>query len=137
MTDQQLTHLAGELQIGMRCYLHRQTGELIVFPDPEQFGDVDGEVWQEERQKLDDSAEAYLEIRPMTSREEFQMMEAFVEQITTGSVRTRLITALHQAKPFRHFKDMIDHSGTYRQEWFNFRDKQIIEWLGQQINSTD
>ena len=74
---------------------------------------------------------------PLTIREEFQLMEAFVEPNTTEPVRSHLVTALHQVKPFRHFKEMIDHSGTYRQQWFTFRDNQMIEWLWQQINPTN
>lgn len=33
LTDEQLGEIAQELEIGMVCYVHQQTGELIAFPN--------------------------------------------------------------------------------------------------------
>ncbi|GAA4419143.1 hypothetical protein GCM10023187_53190 [Nibrella viscosa] len=119
LTDEQLREIAGELQSGMRCYLHRQSGELVALPDADQFPDADTEPWQEEQAKLARTPQEYIPVRPLNSHDTFRMMEQFVqEEVSTDALRSRLLRALDQPKPFRHFKAEIDTAGEYRQRWF-------------------
>lgn len=131
LTNDQLKTIVDELATGIRCYLHRLTGELITFPNIDQFADTN--AWQEEMANVDAQPDAYLEITSMSSRESFQIMERFIEQVASDAFRNRLLYAIGQPKPFRRFKQVIDESGEYRQEWFTFRQSQTVEWLRQQL----
>lgn len=137
LTEEQLKEIAGALDTGMTCCIHRQTGELIAFPDPDRFADFELEGWQNELDKVAAEPEAYFEITPMSSRESFQIMELFVEKVVTGPLQDRLLRLLSQSKPFRRFKDEIDNSEVYRQRWFAFREQQTSEWLREQLSEAD
>ena len=59
-------------------------------------------------------------------------MESFAEEVDDKFLRTRLITALNDRKPFRNFKAIIDNSN-YRQAWFAFKDKWYIEHVKDEL----
>ena len=135
MTDamiKRLTDIAGELDTGMACFLHRQTGELISFPDPDKFADIGPDDWQAERALVDTHPDEYIRIQPMSSRESFGLMEKFAEQLSDESFRDKLRNTLSQSKPFQRFR-MLIHESDYRQDWFIFRDAKTVEWLWNQL----
>jgi hypothetical protein len=134
LSDEQLKKVVDELETGMKCYLHQQTGELIAFPDPDQFPDTDD--WQQEMDEIEANPDNYLEITPMSSRESFRIMKQFVDTIDSQAFRNRLLYALDQPKPFRRFKQLIDES-EYRQHWFPFRESETINWLREQLALED
>ena len=130
MTDQQyqqLKTIADDLQMGMVCYLHRQTGAVISFPDSRQFPDTTD--WQTEVDLVATDPDSYVAITPMSSRESFQIMEQFADQLSDEAFRNRLLHALGQPKPFQRFKSLVDESDPYRQQWYDFRDAKTIERL--------
>jgi len=45
-----------------------------------------------------------------------------------------LINALNRKKPFREFKFEIDNSNMYRQQWFDFKNAQLKEWVVKKFN---
>ncbi|MVM42191.1 hypothetical protein GO730_38410 [Spirosoma sp. HMF3257] len=135
LSDEQLKKVVEELETGMNCYLHRQIGEVIAFPDPDQFPDTDD--WQQEMDEIETRPDDYLEITSMSSRESFQIMERFISEVDSPAFRNRLLYALDQPKPFRRFKQLIDESSEYRQGWFAFRESQTIEWLREQLALED
>lgn len=59
-------------------------------------------------------------------------MERFVKVLPANRLRTRLVAILNQPKPFRHFKQAVDESD-YREDWFAFRDQEMIHWLRQKL----
>lgn len=134
LRDDQLKKIVDELETGMKCYLHRQTGEIIAFPDPDQFPDTD--AWQQEIDQVETDADDYLEITPISGRESFRVMERFVDTIDSQAFRNRLLYALDQPKPFRRFKQLVDES-EYRQYWFSFRESETIKWLREQLTLED
>ncbi|WP_373513873.1 UPF0158 family protein [Persicitalea sp.] len=132
LTDKQIKHIAEELQMGMKCYVHRESGKAISFPDPNRLMATDDEYWQEQITEIDAHPDDYQEIDPMSSHRSFEVMEEFAEELTPGAFRTRLLDVLGRAKPFRHFKYEIEGS-EYREQWFAFRDQEMTEWVGKQL----
>ena len=137
LTEAQLKEIAGELDLGKTCCIHRRTGALVSFPDPDRFTDFELEGWQDKLDKVAAEPEAYFEITPMSSRESFQLMELFVEEVVTGPLHARFFRILSQPKAFRRFKDEVEHSEMYRQQWFAFRDQHTIDWLKEQLDEAD
>jgi hypothetical protein len=75
-----------------------------------------------------------VEIDPMDSTQAFEIMVAFAEQLDLKNpLKGRLISALGKRKPFREFRSLIDYSGPYRQQWFQFREARLIEWVKSQL----
>ena len=112
-----LKEIVEQQLMSMTCYVHRRTGQLITFPDPDRFAEVDHQEWAAEIDAVETHPEVYWKVTRMTSQDEFQLMEAFAIRETAEPLRSRLQTILSQAKPFRQFKEAIDRSGVYRQTW--------------------
>ena len=135
LTDEQIQEIAENLDIGMRCFYHLRTGEIEAIPnflDSDWFGQ-DTELWQETLDKLDENWGEYFEFEKMTSQESFEIMSDFAETVDNQKLQDRLYNALNKPKPFRNFKWEIDNSGEYRQKWFNFKTRKLIEFVKAQI----
>ena len=68
--------------------------------------------------------EKYITIEPLETNESFRIMEKYAEQLDNSRLKTQLINALNNRKPFANFKRIIDNS-EFRQDWFNFKDMQL------------
>lgn len=129
-----LNEIVGNMEVGFICYLHRDTFEVVAFPDPDQFSDMDLEAWKEDIGKFRKNKKKFIEIEKMGSSEGFRVMEEFVDSLENSSTKIRLLTALEGKKPFANFKFQIDNSGEYRELWFAFKRQKNIEWIQNQIN---
>ncbi|MFD2934716.1 UPF0158 family protein [Spirosoma flavum] len=137
LNDSQLKDILDQQQIGMSCYVHRQTGQLITFPNLDQFSELETREWQADMLQVEAFAEQYWQVPSLSSGDTFRFMEQFVLQQTEEPFRSKLLVILSRPKPFRHYKDVIDRSGPYRQAWFAFRDEQTLAWLKRQLSLVD
>ena len=121
LTKSQIHEIAENLSVGLKCYYHFPTGEVkTVFPNED--GDFDEDDEESGAIEILSDFDNYFEFEPMATRESFQMMEDFIETISDTRFANRLVYALNNRKPFRHFKEAVE-SSNYRQNWFNFRDE--------------
>ncbi|AUD03797.1 UPF0158 family protein [Spirosoma pollinicola] len=132
---QQINEIAEQLDCGFRAFWHKITGELIFIPDTRKFPYGDDGAFEEENEQLDANRDDYVEIEPMESRDSFRVMADFAETLTNKTVQDALFRALNKRGPFREFKYVIDNSGEYRQQWFNFKNQRYIDWVTQQVNA--
>jgi hypothetical protein len=134
INPQQIKKIASEIDCGFTCYIHKQNGEMIFLPDPMRYLDMDTEAWSEDMDKVDDHLSDYLQIDPLESSESFKIMEHFAESLDeTNPLKDRLYYALNKRKPFSEFKFVIDNSGEFRQQWFDFKNQQLIDWVQDSI----
>ncbi|MBK7428415.1 MAG: hypothetical protein IPI60_16065 [Saprospiraceae bacterium] len=130
-TIEQVKNIIGEIEMGFRVFYHKESGELLQVP-----GDgLDGmEGFEEEEEKLEENFSDYTELRKMDSRESFQIMESFAEQLSDRNpLKHRLFSALSQNRPFARFKQEIDHAGIFRDQWFDFKMEYQLEWYSERI----
>jgi hypothetical protein len=126
LTNDEIKEIAEQLDCGFRCFIHKQSKELIFIPDILKNPDMDMEVWAEEDEKLHNDFLSYYEIEQIQSHDSFQIMEDFADTLNDSNIlKEKLFKALSKSKPFRNFKYEIDNSGDYRQKWFDFKS----EWL--------
>lgn len=137
LDDSLLKDMLEQQQLGMNCYVHRQTGQLITVPDPDQFSELETQDWQADIDQLETFPEQYWPVPRLSSRDQFRFMEAFVDQLPVGPFQSKLLVILSHPKPFRHFKDAMDRSGLYRLAWFAFREEQTLVWLKQQLSQVE
>lgn len=126
--------IADSLEAHEQCFIHKQTLELITYPE-EYLLDLDPEqnAWQEEIERVE-SDPNYVQIQGMSSRDFFEVMEEFANSVDDRSTKIRLLDALGGPKPFAHFKHQIENTAHFRDLWFKFRRAKNIEWVTTQIN---
>lgn len=129
LTEQQLTAITEQFELGCCCYWHKITGELLFLPDLNNAL-LEPDLFKEELDKLKKNKRHFIEIERPTSHDRFKLMLRFTEQLSdTNQLKDKLINALNEKKPFSKFKAVIDHSGTYRQEWFDYKNAQLKLWV--------
>jgi hypothetical protein len=136
LTTEQIKEIADQLDCGFSCFLNKNKNELL-FPrgDDDEFLDFgDEDPWADERKKIDKKPGDYLEIEKMDSHDSFRIMEAFAYAVDSKKLQNELIYALNQRKPFSKFKYIVDNSGDYRQQWFDFKAEKMQEWVKEQVD---
>lgn len=113
--------IAGELETGLRAFIHKTTGEPLFIPDFINYPECDPEAFHEALDELEENSDDYIEIRKWNSDEAFEMMLDFTEQLNDKKLKKQLSEALNKNKPFRNFKSIIDDSGEVRERWFEFK----------------
>lgn len=129
MTDQAIIELADNLDCGLRCFVHKGEKKIMTVPDIHEYDD-NYEYWNKVLKEIKDQ---YIEIERMNSNESFRLMTNFIETIGDLRLKSRLEGALNNPKPFRNFRFEIDQSGPFLQKWFDFRRRQMIEWVKAQL----
>lgn len=137
LDESQLKDILDQQQIGMSCFVHRQTGQLITIPNLDQFSELETQDWQVDIHQVETFSEQYWQVPSPSSKDTFRFMEQFAVEQTEEPFRSKLLVILSRPNPFRHFKDAINRPGPYRQAWFAFRDEQILAWLKQQVILVD
>ncbi len=122
LDDKQINEIAQQLDVGMTCYIHKQTGELHALPNRlelEMYGEP--ELWEAEFQAVEQSPDDYIQIEKPSSRESFEFMESFVDKVGDSRIQNKLIEALNKRKPFRNFRNVVDYYEPVRQAWFKHK----------------
>lgn len=56
LTEHQINEIASELECGMNCFYHKQTGEIKTIPDfNNSYAGMDVEPWEEDINDLDEN----------------------------------------------------------------------------------
>lgn len=137
MTDEQINELVGNLDCGLRCFVHKETKAIVAMPDTINEPDVDLETWDDAIKEIENHFDSYIEIEKMNSNESFRLMQDFIETVENKRLWDKLHQALNRPKPFRNFKFEVDNSGPYRQKWFDFKRLCMMEWVKRQLTMND
>jgi hypothetical protein len=125
----ELVHsVAQNIDCGLVCFINPDTLEVENIPksmidDPFEFNLSTG-INRENEIFLHEEWETYISIEPRESSESFGIMEKFVGKVKDKKLRTQLIDALNNRRPFAHFKNIVE-SSNYRKEWFAFKQSQL------------
>ncbi len=134
LTNDQIKEIAEQLDCGMRCYINKETGEIISVLNFESWQTDDREPWEDVLNELEEHWDKYIEIERMESHESFEIMADFANSADSRELRNSLINALNKKHPFQNFKWVVDNSGPYRQKWFNFKNQCLIEWVEKKLD---
>jgi len=133
LTDAQIKHIADEVEIGMICFVHNETGEVVSFPDEMRGNEPDEEFWGEHMEKVEKEPENYTEVSGTDSRDGFSLMEDFIATIEDEKVAEKLTDSLDRPKPFFRFKLELDEHGEYKQKWYDYKEMRTIESVKRQL----
>lgn len=110
----------GALELNMpeiKSVLDCETGEVIMMPNNGSDFEIEDELLEliEENWGI-----RFIQIEPISSREGWEIMSDFIDQLTDGEAVRRLDRAIQGKSAFRRFKDeLIDFPGL-REQWFSF-----------------
>ena len=130
-----IQEMADSLLCGMLCFYDKAENSFIEYPkEAEDFYMQDEEnPWQEVMDKAEENEGDYIVIEPMPSFEAFRIMEKFARQVDSIGFSAKLLDALDRKKPFRNFSDLVENDFDFRQQWFDFRLQENMEWVKKQI----
>ncbi len=134
LTEEQISDIAQELEIGMQCFVNKETGELKSIPDELREEAIsDDELWQDEINEIENNIEKYIVINVMDSHDSYIVMEKFIDTVEDKQFAKRLTNAINVSKPFHNFRYELDQSGEYLNKWYAFKSQQMIEWVKKQL----
>ncbi len=137
LSAKQLNSIAQSLDMGVICYVHKETGELketLTEEHAEETGVL--EEWKKEMQEIENEPDKYVQLEAMTSNDSYRVMEAFAHQVEDKVMQGRLLATLEGYKPFANFKHQIDNSNI-REDWFTFKQQKLEEFVMRQIEDYD
>lgn len=105
-------------------YLDSETGEVLFMFD----GYLSGEDEPRDPDEVDLDSGRYFWIDGRPSGQSWQVMADFAEAHTEGEVFQDLARALRGRKPFRTFKDALTNYPDVREQWFAYREAEMIEY---------
>ncbi len=136
ITSEKIKEIAGELDTGMLCFYHIVTGEIESYPDElKGHSGFDEELWQDIIDKVESNYGEYIRFEGMESSESFQMMESFIAHIKDKKISLDLEEAIHLRKPFQNFKNRLYDYPEVLEDWYTFKDEQIINWVQEQLTA--
>ena len=82
---------------------------------------------------VENNPDRFIFIDSIDSRESFKIMEDFVSTILNDLIKNTLSSALSKRKPFRNFKDELNHLPEIQKEWHKYHEMEMEkiahEWL--------
>lgn len=135
LTKDQIKEIAEQLDCGFKCYVNKETGTIQSVINFDKWLGGDEDPWAEVTKELEENWDKYIEVDGMESKDSFNVMADFAENVDSVELRESLIKALNRKHPFQNFKWVIDNSGPYRQKWFDFKNQRYIEWVEDQLES--
>jgi hypothetical protein len=132
MTDEAINEIVGDLDLGLKCFIHKTNKTIVSIPDIDNDPDG-GEFWQDQMDEIENNSDSYVEIERMGSGESFKTMSDFAATLEASRLKDKIDEVLSRPKPFKNFKAIIDNSGPVREEWFAFKKQYVIEWVKRQL----
>ena len=92
--------------------------------------------WDEELGEIENTWKRFFTIEKMSSREGYQIMEDFVNELRDGYFKENLIKILERKSPFANFEAEVE-SSEFREQWFAFRDAAYVEYVQEELEMND
>ncbi len=125
MDDSLLIEIADLLDEGFVVFVHRSTFEVLSYPDPARWGELEAlDEYAAIRDRLEEEGAQFVEVGSLPPKVSFGIMEDFARQVGDAHLRERLLEALNSRKPFRHFKQMVEGSRE-ASAWETFKKSQL------------
>jgi|GEM_PF-2642021 hypothetical protein len=104
LSDEEIQGTTFQLQIGMIVSIHKKTGEKLIYPDPISYPKGEFEEVDRMIEKVENSPEEYYPFRAMASRNAYQVMENFADNIEDPIYKGRFHERLNPPQTLRQFQ---------------------------------
>ncbi len=136
-TEEQIAEIADNKKSDLHSYFNIKTGELLSMPEYDKEYFEEDESWAHCYREVNENPDDYYEFRASSSNNSFQIMAEFAEAVNDKVMQGKLMQALDRPKPFKNFRMLIDNSGEYRELWFDFERKYMINAVAEQIEENE
>jgi hypothetical protein len=134
VNEEILKAIAEELRLGMKCFLNKETLEVLSFPHENGSAAVDMEDWREDIKTVKNDPGNFIEIKPRDASEGFRAMEWFIDGVENEEAKLKLTQAIAGKKPFANFELRLQEFPRLRDEWFAFNENCMIDFIRQQLS---
>lgn len=135
LSEEQIKSIIEDIEGGLRVFFNRETNEIKTAIKVEKKPFSRRELWDDDLFEIEVNYSKYVELRKMTSRDAFKVMEDFIATISDEPIRERLELALILAKPFKNFKKVMEEVGISKEEWFAFKERKYADFINAQIQA--
>ena len=133
LSQKQLLTIASDLEMGMRCFIQKDTGEVLAVPVLEDMFFDEDEEMEELLHPVKETPERYLEVARMPSVKMREVMLKFANEEEDPNFKQHLLDSLQGQRPFRAFKRAVSANVDYRQKWFVYKANCYRIWIEQQL----
>jgi hypothetical protein len=137
LTEEEIRTIADELNSGLQCYWNFTNNDLVFIPDPDRIEEnyfSDENPWEEDLKKVKKNKKNFVLIECPNSHQSYRIMSDFADVLEDSNPLALLLrAALQERKPFSKFRFVIDNSGDYRERWFAFKTKWLMDFVREQI----
>lgn len=133
MTPEIIKEIAEQLDFDFQAFVHKTTEKLLFIPNEDLYYNDEDDPWSGDREELENNFSDYIKIEKWSSKEAFDVMAQFAEEVTHESFQQKLFDALNRKKPFREFKYVVENSEDYRESWFAFKNKWQQDYVTEQL----
>jgi hypothetical protein len=132
ITPELIKTIADEMDIQseeMETYLDLETGETFIVIDEKYVGVMEDEPSKEE---MEDNPERYRLIPAVSSRDGWQFMADFADNVADRKFHSQFSKALNRKGAFRNFRDVLEEVDLL-EEWYAYKNERLLEmaeeWL--------
>jgi hypothetical protein len=130
LTDKQIEEIASELELGMDCYIHKETCGLISVPNEMDHAEFyDAGLYKDELREIRKNKKSYILIEPLDTGESFKLMRDFTYTLDDEKMRDKLQLSLERPKPFAKFRYALESGSEYTNMWYEFKSKEYIKYV--------
>jgi len=134
LSKKQINNIVQDLDTGLKCYVHKTTGEIFSIPAKLKEVDENFERWKEELKNVEQNPNQYILVKEIPSSDSFRIMRRFLGKVANPKIRGKLMIAISQNKPFQ---DILDYNGDVLQDWYEFKQKAIEKYVNSFFDSFD
>jgi len=129
-----ISEISALIQSGNLVFIHRESLEVVFYPDEDQIPDMDEDDWQTEINKINADPKKYIKLLNMNSRHRFSLMEDFIETVKDADMQIDLRKAIIVRQPHATFNSTINRSAIYKPLWVAFQGAKYVEWVKKQMD---
>jgi Uncharacterised protein family (UPF0158) len=134
ITPEKIKEIAQELDCGMKCFYHIATGEIESYPDElKGHTGFEEEFWKDVIKKIKKNRKQYIYFEAMESHESFRLIETFIGNIEDEKTKAYFEETVSRKKPFQQFKACLQEYDGLQQQWYQFKNEQLIKWVADQL----
>jgi len=136
ITPEKIKEIAQDIDCGMKCFYHIASGDIVSYPDElKSHGGFDEEMWEDTIDKVENNYKEYIAFEGIESHESFRLMETFINNIADEKTSVYFTESIRRKKPFQQFKFCLQEYADLQQQWYQFKNEQLIKWVDDQLEA--
>ncbi len=123
-----IKEIAREIANGNTCYIEKYTKKITTIDHSTE--DADEIAAQEEALvEVERKIENHLKLEKLSTEDQIEIMEYFLEEVADKSVRKQLSNGLKRKNPIRNFNQAIESDIELKQQWRIFKFEEYQRWV--------